>query len=139
MVFAGHYLAYVTNYGSKYGASETLTVEDVMNGSVTEIATDNDSSGYVGGVGGALQLPELERLGPPLGRGVYEFALGTNGDVAWVGDTEVAAGMPAQAVLYLSGRRHIEKLAVGQRIDGLHFSGPLLRWQVDGEERVIRK
>jgi streptogramin lyase len=137
MAFAGHYLAYVTRYGSKYGSSVTLTVENIASGSVSKTETDSYASEY-GGAPGPLQLPQLERLGPPFGRGVYQFALGANGDVAWVGHTEVAAGVPTQAVLYLSGHRHIEKLAVGQRIDGLHFSGSLLRLQVDGEERSIR-
>jgi hypothetical protein len=137
MAFAGHYLAYVTDYGSKYGSSVTLTVENVASGSVSATETDRYASEYVG-AGGPLPLPELERLGAPLGRRVYELALGANGDVAWVGHTEAAAGQSTQSVLYLRGRRHIDKLAVGQQIGGLRFSGSLLRWRVDGESRSIR-
>ncbi len=137
MAFAGHYLAYVTDYGSKYGTGVTLTVENVASGSVSATETDSYASEY-GGAPGPGRLPELERLGAPLGRGVYPLALGANGDVAWVGHPEVATGAPTQSVLYLRGGRHIDKLAVGQRIGGLRFSGSLLRWRVDGEARSIR-
>jgi len=134
MAFAGHYLAYVADYGSKYGGSQTLTVENVASGSRTETETDDYASEY-GGAPGPRQLPPLERLGPPLGHRVYELALSATGVVAWLGRTEAIAGQPTQSVLYLREGHHIDKLATASTIAELRFSGSVLEWRMDGEAR----
>lgn len=134
MAFAGRYVAYVTEYGSKYGGGQTLTVENLASGSETETETDGYNSDY-SGPEGPRALPRLERLGTPLGRGVYELALAATGAVAWVGQTEARAGTPRHSVLYVRDHRGVHRLAVGTSIGDVRFSGPTVRWQDEGRER----
>jgi hypothetical protein len=131
MRFAGPYLAYVNDLGSKDGGRERLTVENVANGSSTEIETDS----WPPSASGAVRpepLPDLERFGLPVGRRVLEMALADTGDVAWVGRTEATAGQPEQSVLYLHDRRGTRRLEVARKIESLRFSGSTLSWQAEG-------
>lgn len=137
MRFAGHYIAYVTDYGSKYGSSEALTVENVAKGTSTEIETEGHASEY-GGAPGPERLPDLERLGLPVGRGAFQMALAAAGEVAWVGRTEAAAGQPRQSVLYLHDGYGTRRLATAHQIGALHFSGRTLRWQTEGRTQSTR-
>jgi hypothetical protein len=66
MAYAGHYIAYVTRFGGKYGSNESLTVEDVAMGSASTTETEAYASEYEGQPG-PERLPALERLGAPLG------------------------------------------------------------------------
>jgi hypothetical protein len=137
MVYAGHYIAYVTRYGSKYGSSESLTVEDVATGSASTTETEAYASGY-GGQPGSERLPGLERLGAPLGRGVFELALSPDGEMAWVGRSEVSLGSPSQSILYLRDRGGIRRLAVASQISATRFSGDTVEWREDGQTRSTR-
>jgi streptogramin lyase len=135
MVHAGHCIAYVTVSGSKYGGNESLTVEDVATGSTSTTETDAYASGYVGQAGPA-RLPDLERLGTPLGRQVFELALSPDGEVAWVGRSEVSVGSPGQSVLYLRDRDSIRRLAVADQISDVRFSRATVKWREDGRART---
>ncbi len=134
MDYAGHYIAYVTSYGSKYGSGQSLTVEDIATGSASTTETDAYASGYDGGAG-PERLPRLERLGAPLGRTVLELALSPDGAVAWVGRSEASLGSPSHSILYLRDRDSIRRLAVANRISAVRFSGATVEWREDGQTR----
>jgi len=137
MAYSGHYIAYVTRYGSKYGSNESLTVEDVATDSASTTETEAYASEY-GGQPGPERLPRLERLGAPLGRRVFELALSPNGEVAWVGRSEVSLGSPSQSILYLRDRDSIRRLAVASQISAVRFSGATVEWREDGQTRSTR-
>jgi streptogramin lyase len=137
MTYAGHYIAYVTSYGSKYGNSESLTVEDVATGSASTTETEAHASEY-GGQPGPERLPRLERLGAPVGRRVVELALSRDGEVAWVGRSEVSVGSASQSILYLRDRGGIRRLAVASQISAVRFSGATVGWREDGQPRSTR-
>jgi streptogramin lyase len=137
MAYAGHYIAYVTSYGSKSGSSVSLTVEDVATGSSSTTETEDYASEY-GGQPGPEQLPTLERLGAPLGRGVFELALSPDGEVAWVGHSEVSLGSPSRSILYMRDRDSIRRLAVASQISAVRFSGATVEWREDGQTRSTR-
>jgi streptogramin lyase len=137
MAYAGHWIAYVTRYGSKYGSNERLTVEDVATGSESTTETEADASEY-GGQSGPQRLPGLERVGAPLGRGVGELTLSSNGAVAWVGHSEAATGSPGQSILYLRDRHVLRRLAVASQISAVRFSGVTVEWLEDGTPRSTR-
>jgi hypothetical protein len=134
MAYAGHYIAYVTGYASKYGSSENLTVEDVVTGSASTTETDADASEYEG-MAGPEPLPSLERLGSPFGRGVVELALSSDGEVAWVGHSEASLGSPSHSILYLRNRHDIRRLAAASQISAVRFSDAAIEWHEDGEAR----
>ena len=127
---AGVFVGFNERYGSKNGGGETLTVEDVLNGHKFEIVVESYATEYGGG--GNQQLPELERLGEPIGKGVHTFVLNASGDVAWLGETEHSPTEPGQFVLYLHDHHGTHKIASGPDISGLAFSGTLLTWQSAG-------
>jgi streptogramin lyase len=137
MAYAGHYIAYVTSYGSKYGGKESLTVEDVATGSASTTETEAYASEY-GGQPGPERLPRLERLGAPLGRRTFELALSPDGEVAWVGRSEASLGLPSQSILYVRDRDSIRRLAVGSQIGAVRFSGATVEWREDGQTRSTR-
>jgi streptogramin lyase len=137
IAYAGHCIAYVTSYGGKGGSSESLTVEDVATGSVSTTETDIRASGYAG-MPGPEPLPTLERLGAPLGRGVVELTLSSDGEVAWVGHSEASLGSPSQSILYLRNRHGIRRLAAASQISAVRFSGATIEWREDGEPRSTR-
>jgi hypothetical protein len=134
MAYAGHYIAYTTDYGSKYGSGEVLTVEDVATGSASTTETDGDASEYEGRPG-PERLPSLERLGVPLGRGVFELTLSAEGEVAWVGHSEASRGSPSQSILYLRNTHGLLRLAAASQISAVRFSGAAIEWHEDGEPR----
>jgi streptogramin lyase len=134
MAYAGHYIAYVTRYGSKYGGSESLSVDDVATGSVSTTETESYASEY-GGMPGPEPLPVLERLGAPLGRGVVQLTLSSDGEVAWVGHSEASHGLPSQSILYLRNRHGVHRLATASQISAVRFSGAGIAWREDGEPR----
>jgi streptogramin lyase len=137
MAYAGHYIAYVTSYGSKYGGSVSLTVEDVATGSASTTETEAYASEY-GGQAGPERLPRLERLGAPLGRGIFELALSPDGEVAWVGHSEASLGSPIQLILYVRDRDSIRRLAVASQISAVRFSDATVEWREDGQARSTR-
>jgi virginiamycin B lyase len=139
MAHAGHYIAYVTSHGSKYGGGTSLTVEDVATGSASTTETEAYASEY-GGQAGPERLPPLERLGAPLGRGVYELALSPDGEVSWLGHSEASPGSPSQSILYLRthDRDSIRRLAVASQINAVRFSGATVEWREDGQTRSMR-
>jgi streptogramin lyase len=134
MAYAGHHIAYVTDYGSKYGGGEILTVEDVAPGSASTTETDAYASDYEG-MPGPERLPSLERLGIPPGLGVFELVLSSDGDVAWVGHSEASLGSPGESILYLRNRYGIRRLAAAGQISAVRFSGAAIEWHEDGEPR----
>jgi streptogramin lyase len=137
MAYAGHYIAYVTRFGGKYGSNESLTVEDVAMGSASTTETEAYASEY-GGQPGPERLPALERLGAPLGRRVFELALSSDGEVAWVGHSEASLGSPSQSILYLRDRDSIRRLAVASQISAVRFSDATVEWREDGQARSTR-
>ncbi len=137
MTYAGHYIAYVTRYGSKRGSGESLTVKDVATGSASTTETESHASEYEG-MPGPEPLPSLERLGAPLGRGVVELALSSDGEVAWVGHSEASLGSPGQSVLYMRNHHGIRRLAAATQISAVRFSGAAIEWHEDGGPRATQ-
>jgi hypothetical protein len=127
---AGAFVGFNKIYGSKNGGGETLTVDDVSTGHKFEIVVESYATEYGGG--GNKQLPELERLGRPVGKVVHTFVLNASGDVAWLGETEHSPAQPGQFVLYLHDHHGTRKIASGPDITGLAFSGSSLTWQSAG-------
>jgi hypothetical protein len=135
IVYAGPYIAYATEWGSKYGGSESLTVEDVATGATTTTETEAYASEYEGQPG-PQRLPTLERLGAPVGRRVFELALSSDGEVAWVGHSEAPHGSPpSQSILYVRDGRDIRRLATARQINAVRFSGATIEWHEDGAAR----
>ena len=138
MIAAGHFVAYAVTGGSKYGGGATITVYDLERGHATfEVPVDAYSSGYVQG-SPEPNLPGLERLGGPVGRGVDELVLDTPGDVAWVGNSEAKSPQLREAVLYLHDHGGLRKLAVASHISMLTFRGNILTWQQEGIAKSVR-
>ena len=82
----------------------------------------------------AAALLELRRLGSPVSRGVYGFALDANGDIAWLGRAE---GTPAESqplVLYLHDHSGTRRLEVARAITKLTFQGGQLTWEAEGAQ-----
>jgi hypothetical protein len=127
---AGVFVGFNERYGSKNGGDERLTVDDVLTGHKFEIVVESYATEYGGG--GDRQLPELERLGEPIGKRVHTFVLNGSGDVAWLGETEHSPTKPGQFVLYLHDHHGTRKLASGPDISGLAFIGTSLTWQSAG-------
>ena len=132
MIPAGHFVAYSVTEGSKYGGGATITVYDMPRGHTAfEAVVDAYSSGYVAGPP-EVNLPALERLGAPIGRGADELALDAAGDVAWVGKSEAKPPQLREAVVYLHDRGGLRKVAVASQISRLAFRGNILTWQQEG-------
>ncbi len=134
--FAGHYMAYALSSGGKGGGGEQITVEDVATGRASSVETDSYASAY-SGTEGPQALPQLERLGAPVGRGVSVLALAADGTVAWVGQTSPPQGAAPEDVLYVRDRHGIRRVAAAERISALRFAGHTLGWQQDGAPHTL--
>ena len=125
---AGSFVGLTENVGGQYQSTENLKVDDVLTGRTFEIIVSSSTGGSVG----PEDLPELFKLGAPVGQGAQPLVLNSGGDVAWVGETEKSSTQPAQFVLYLHDQHGTRKVAVGPQITGLAFRGSLLTWQSIG-------
>jgi len=126
LVPAGWFVAVTETSGCQYGTTETLKVFDLRSGREYEITVGNFQDV------GNEELPALAKLGKPVGYGAEPLALDSDGDVAWVGETEKSPTQPVQFVLYLHDQHGTRKVASGPQITGLAFSGGLLTWQSAG-------
>ncbi len=122
---AGSFIAVETSSGDAGASSEELTLDNVRDGRSTEIVYfyGNNTSAPPG------PTPEpLDALGPPFGFGIDEFAVDANGDVAWVGSSEPAAGKPGLQVLYVDDARGIHRVAATTTLELLGFRRGQVRW-----------
>jgi hypothetical protein len=127
---AGVFVGLVEGFGSKDGSSETLAIHDVLSGNSFEIRVSDHPSGYSGSA--EPQIQELAKLGSPVGEGANPFVLNTNGDIAWIGETEPSSTQPRQFVLYLHDHHQTREVATGPDISNLAFSGKSLQWRSAG-------
>jgi hypothetical protein len=134
--FAGHYMAYALSSGGKGGGGEEIAVEDVATGRASSVETDSYGSSY-NATEGPQALPQLERLGAPVGRGVSVLALAADGTVAWVGQTSPPQGAAPEDVLYVRDRHGIRRVAVAAQISALRFAGHTLGWQQDSAAHTL--
>ncbi len=133
---AGSFVAYEDDYGSKYGSSQELRLEDVRSGREARIGTDGQRSEY-GADPGPEQLPQLEHLGAPVGRGVRSLALSARGALAWVGEAQTPQDSPRTEVLYVRDRRgRIRRLAAAHTIGAPSFEGSTLTWSAEGARQA---
>jgi hypothetical protein len=126
LVPAGWFVAVTETSGCQYGSIETLKVLDLRSGREYETTVGNFQDV------GNEEIPALAKLGKPVGYGAEPLALDSNGDVAWVGETEKSPTQPAQSVLYLHDGHGTRKVASAPKITGLAFRGGLLTWQSNG-------
>jgi hypothetical protein len=127
---AGPYVGLIEVYGSKGGSSETLTVQNARTGETFTIRVSDHPSSYTGGA--EPQIQELRELGNPVGEGANPYILNTNGDLAWIGQTEPTPGQPRQDVLYLHDQHQTREVTAAPEITDLTFNGTLLRWRSAG-------
>lgn len=126
---AGPLFGFALSSGGKDGGGEWLEIYDVSTGRLLlSLATE----AYAPYGEGPEPLPELQRLGAPVGRGVQTVALDARGDIAWLGTTEQPSTEPQMLVLYLHDQAGTRKLGVAHEIHKLAFQGSLLTWEAEG-------
>jgi hypothetical protein len=128
---AGHLLGFVFTSGGRDGGGQSLEIYDVAAGQRMFSVTTDASGPYNGG---PEPLPELRRLGSPVGRGVYGFVLDANGDIAWLGRAEGSPAESQSLVLYIHDHSGTRKLSVAREINKLAFQGGQLTWEANGAQ-----
>ncbi len=127
LVWGGSFVAVAESSGCQYGSSQTLGVIEVRSGRRFEVTIDGSRSGAR-----EEEVPELAKLGAPVGFGAEQLALDPSGDVAWVGQTEAKTGPTGESVLYLHDAHGLRRVAAGPQISDVAFHGSLLTWKLDG-------
>jgi hypothetical protein len=127
---AGPYVGLIEEYGSKGGSSETLTIQDARTGETFTIRVSDHPSDYAAGA--EPQIEELQQLGNPVGECANPYILNTNGDLAWIGQTEPTPGQPRRDVLYLHDPHQTREVTAAPEITDLAFNGTLLTWRSAG-------
>jgi len=74
---AGSFVGLTENVGGQYQSTENLKVDDVLTGRTFEIIVSSSTGGSVG----PEDLPELFKLGAPVGQGAQPLLLNSGGDV----------------------------------------------------------
>jgi hypothetical protein len=121
---AGSFVAIDEEWGNSVGFSEDLTLHDARDGRSTRIIAFSGENWSVSNT-----APEsLKVLGPPVGFGIYEYAVGARGDVAWVGGSSANANEAGMAVLYVHDAKGIHRVAASATIELVGFRRGQVRW-----------